>query len=138
MKNLLLLLLILTFGVVGAAQNQSKCFRADWLQGERIVNFTIDGNKVSGTFTVEANDDPDTRTYPFSGTRRGNVLTIAFAANKRPDVSPSELKSLVWTLVRKGRRERLRIKVYGKNYNTNKYAESFAYFESCQPARRPQ
>ena len=136
MKTSLLLILILTCSVVGAAQSQSKCFRADWLQGERIVNFTLDGHKVSGTFAVGSNDDPDTRIYPFSGTRRGSVLTITFAENKRPDVSPSELKSLIWRLVRKGRRELLRINVYGKNYNTNKYTESFAYFEPCTAATR--
>ena len=137
MKIFLLLILLLTCGVACAAQNQSLCFQADWLHGERIVNLTINGNKVSGTFTVGASDNTDSRTYPFSGTRRGNVLTIAFADNKRPDVSPSELKSLVWALVGKGRRELLRIKVYGKNYNTNKYAESLAYFEPCKPATRP-
>lgn len=92
---------------------------------------------MSGTLAVESSDDAATKTYRFTGTRRGNVLTVAFAGNKRPDVSPSELKSLVWTLVRKGHRELLRIKVFGKNYNTNKYEDSFAYFEPCEPARRP-
>ena len=65
------------------------------------------------------------------------LLTVAFAENKRPDVSPSELKSLVWTLVRRGNHELLRIKVFGKNYNTNKYEDSFAYFEPCEPAKQP-
>ena len=138
MKISLLLILLLTCGVVCEAQNESKCFRADWLQGERIVNIAFNGNKVSGTFAVESSDEPPVKTYSFSGTRRGNLLTINFADNKRPDVSPSELRSLVWTLVRKGRRELLRIKVYGKNYDTNKYAESFAYFEPCKPATLPQ
>jgi hypothetical protein len=34
------------------AQGVSKCFRADWLQGERVVNFRINGSKVTGTFVV--------------------------------------------------------------------------------------
>ena len=137
MKFPLLVLFVLTCSVIGAAQNQSKCFRSDWLQGERLVNFKFDGNKVTGTFAVGSNDDPDRKTYAFTGTRRGNLLTIAFADNRRPDVSPSELKGLVWALVRKSRRELLRIKVYGKNYNTNKYEDSFAYFEPCGLARHP-
>ncbi len=137
MKFPLLVLFILTCSVIGAAQNQSKCFRSDWLQGERLVNIKFDGDKVTGTFTVGSSDDPDRKTYAFTGTRRGNLLTIAFADNRRPDVSPSELKGLVWALVRKGRRELLRIKIYGKNYNSNKYEDSFAYFEPCEPARHP-
>jgi hypothetical protein len=137
MKTLALFILILVGAVVCTAQSKSKCFRAEWLQGERSVNLTINGNKVSGTFAVGSGDDPDRKTYSFSGTRRGNLLTVAFAENKRPDVSPSELKSLVWTLVRRGNQELLRIKVFGKNYNTNKYEDSFAYFEPCEPATRP-
>ena len=137
MKTLTLFFLILAYAALCTAQSNSKCFRAEWLQGERSVNLKINGNKVSGTFTVGSGDDPDRKTYSFSGTRRGNLLTIAFAENKRPDVSPSELKSLVWTLVRRGNQELLRIKVFGKNYNTNKYEDSLAYFEPCEPATQP-
>lgn len=137
MKILALFFLILGCAMVCTAQRNSKCFRAEWLQGERLVNLTINGTKVSGTFTVGSGDDPDHKTYSFDGTRRGNVLTVAFAENKRPDVSPSELKSLVWTLVRRGNHELLRIKVFGKNYDTNKYENSFDYFEPCEPPTRP-
>lgn len=137
MKTLALFFLVFAYAAVGTAQNNSKCFRAEWLQGERSVNLTINRNKVSGTFTVGSGDDPDRKTYSFNGTRRGNLLTVAFTGNKRPDVSPSELKSLVWTLVRKGNRELLGMKVFGKNYNTNKYENSFAYFEPCEPDTQP-
>lgn len=116
------------------AQGVSKCFRADWLQGARVVNFRIDGSKVTGTFGVESgggDDTPSDATYEFSGTLRGDTLTVRFAGNKLPDVSPSEIKSLVWTLVRSGGTERLRIKVSGKNYDTNKYEVSFADFKPC-------
>lgn len=137
MKTLALVFLVLPYPVVCTAQSYSKCFRAEWLQGERSVNLTINGNKVSGTFTVGAGDDPDRKTYSFDGTRRGNLLTVVFPENKRPDVSPSELKNLVWTLVRSGNQELLRIKVFGKNHNTNKYEHSFAYFEPCELATQP-
>lgn len=112
-------------------QNVSKCFRADWLQGERGVDLTINGNKVSGVFKVGSDDHSPDREYEFTGTRRGNTLTVAFAGNQLPDVAPSAMKSLVWTLVTAGGKESLRIQFSGKNYVTNKYEVSFAEFESC-------
>ncbi|MET0650035.1 MAG: hypothetical protein ABW208_25790 [Pyrinomonadaceae bacterium] len=114
------------------AQGVSKCFRAEWLQGERVVNFRIDGGKVAGTFVVgSGGDTPSDATYEFTGTLRGDTLTIEFAHNKLPDVSPSEMKSLVWSLVKSGGTESLRIKFSGKNYDTNKYEVSFADFKPC-------
>jgi hypothetical protein len=103
------------------AQGGSKCFRADWLQGERVVNFRIDGGKVTGTFVVgSGGDTPPDATYGFTGTLKGDTLTVEFADGKLPDVSPSEMKSLVWSLVKSGGTESLRIKFRGRNYETNK------------------
>ncbi|HZG51160.1 MAG TPA: hypothetical protein VEZ40_03395 [Pyrinomonadaceae bacterium] len=122
-------------GTLVGAQSVSKCFRADWLQGERVVTFRTNGSKVEGTFVVAGggNDDsPADATYEFDGTLKGNTLTVAFADNKLPDVSPSEMKSLVWTLAKSGGKELLRIKFSGKNYDTNKYEVSFADFMSCK------
>jgi hypothetical protein len=115
------------------AQGVSKCFRADWLQGERVVNFRINAGKVTGTFVVEGGggETPPDATYEFSGTLRGDTLTVKFAGGKLPDVSPSVMKSLVWSLVKSGGTETLRIKFSGKNYDTNKYEVSFADFEPC-------
>lgn len=123
-------------GSSAAAQGVSKCFRADWLQGERAVNLTINGNRVTGTFSVGSGGDASSpaATYKFSGTLRGNSLTVAFAGNRLPDVAPSEMKSLIWTLSKSGDKELLRIKFSGKNYETNKYEESFADFEPCDGA----
>jgi hypothetical protein len=114
------------------AQGVSKCFRADWLQGERVVNFRVNGSKVTGTFVVgSGGDTPSDATYEFTGTLKGDTLTVEFADDKLPDVSPSEMKSLVWSLVRSGGTESLRIKFSGKNYETNKYEVSFADFKPC-------
>ena len=109
------------------------------MQGDRSVNLAITGNKVAGTFVMSSGDDPP-QSYRFSGTRRGNVLTVAFADGKLPDITPSEIKSLVWTLVKTGKRQQLRIKVFGRNYQTNKYENSFAYFrrKSCEQETKPQ
>lgn len=129
-------LLCLMWVVLGAVllvngQSVSKCFRADWLQGERGVDLTIDGNKVSGVFKVGSDDHSPDREYDFTGTRRGNTLTVAFAGNQLPDVTPSKMQSMVWTLVTAGGKESLRIQFSGKNYETNRYAVRFAEFESC-------
>lgn len=137
MKNISVAgLLCFMLGAVSliSAQGVSKCFRAEWLQGERAVNLTINGSSVSGTFTVVAGDQSAAdKNYKFTGTRRGNSLTVKFADNQLPDVAPSEMKSLVWTLVQAGGQESLRIQFYGKNYNTNKYETRFDSFESCTP-----
>jgi hypothetical protein len=130
-----LVYIFLGAGLSAEAQDVSKCFRADWLQGERVVNFRVDGGKVTGTFVVGSGggDDatPPDATYEFNGTLKGNALTVVFAGNKLPDVSPSEMKGLIWTLVKSGDKELLRIKFRGKNYDTNKYEDSFADFEAC-------
>jgi hypothetical protein len=143
MKNLsakFVFTLICIWGGAGSSASAqevvSKCFRADWLQGERVVNFRINGSKVTGTFVVSgggggAEDIPPDATYEFDGTLKGNTLTVVFDRNKLPDVSPSEMKGLVWTLVKSGNTELLRIKFSGKNYDTNKYEVSFADFKPC-------
>ena len=131
--NFVIVLVCILAGASANAQGVSKCFRADWLQGERVVNFRIDGDKVSGTFVVGSGggDTPSDATYEFSGTLKGDTLTVTFADGKLPDVSPSEMKSLVWSLVKSGGTESLRIKFRGRNYDTNKYDDSYADFESC-------
>ncbi len=131
-----LVCILLGAGSLANGQSVSKCFRADWLQGERAVNLTINGSKVTGIFSVESSDDHLRRdaTYEFSGTLKGNTLTVVFAGNRLPDVAPSEMKSLIWTLVKSGDKETLRIKFSGKNYETNKYEIRLANFESCDAA----
>lgn len=115
------------------AQSRTKCFRADWLQGARVINLRINGHEVRGTFTVEG-EGRGAGTYEFSGTLRGDALTVAFARNRLPDVAPSEMKSLTWTLARDGGRELLRIKFRGRNYETKRYEDYVAEFEPCHEA----
>jgi hypothetical protein len=95
---------------------------------------TINGSEVTGTFTVGDGSNDQTRrnsTYKFRGKPMGTSLRIAFAGKKKPDVSPSEIKSLIWTLVHVRGKESLRIHLSGKNYQANKDEVHFAYFESC-------
>lgn len=134
MKNLISFL-ILTMASSAFAQTESKCFQNQSLQGEKAVMFQTNGNKIAGTFAVENSGDSKlSKTYEFTGTRAGSILTVKFHKNELPDVAPSEMKSLNWTLVKTADQEILRIKFYGKNYDTNKYADYFADFESCEPS----
>ena len=130
------MILILTLASFTAvyAQGESKCFQNQSLQGENSVVFEVKGNEVSGTFSVDDGDIDSVKTYEFTGVRSGSVLRIKFDGVVFPDVAPSEMKSLNWTLLKIGDREILRIKFYGKNYKTNKYADYFADFESCKPS----
>jgi len=135
MKKLLqILVAILLFGSLqsAAAQVSEKCFKSNWLQQSHTIVFKIDGARISGTFTVSG--DGEEMNYDFTGTRAGNSLAVKFSGGKLPNISPSEMRGLVWTLAQKGTEEILKIKVYGKNYVTNKYAVSFAEYGSCRPS----
>lgn len=131
--KILLAFLIFTFPGFAFARVESRCFQNDTLQGKNSVAFDTNGDKVSGTFSVDKGDENAAKTYEFTGIRAGNILSVKFDRIKFPDVAPSEMKSLNWTLVKVGDQEVLRIKFYGKNYETNKYADYFADFESCEP-----
>lgn len=138
MKNAWLIFLVSIF--LGAssltnAQSVSKCFRADWLQGERVIKMTINGSELTGTFSVGSGGGalPDA-TYKFRGKLAGNALRVAFAGGKAPDVSPSEMRSLTWILSKSAGKETLRIQFSGKNYETDKYEVRFVDFESCGDA----
>jgi hypothetical protein len=135
----LLPFLILIFSVSTAfAQAQAKCFRNDGLKDNHIVRFEADGGDVAGSYSVEPEGDAEkTRTFDFSGTRKGNVLTVRFAGETPSGIAtPTKTKSLIWTLAQTANGEILRIKFYGKNYQTNKFADYTADFLPCEPDAR--
>lgn len=138
MMKIILAFLILTSASLTAAfgqRGESKCFLNESLQGENSIAFEINGNKIAGTFAVETSGDSElSKTYEFTGTLAGNNLKVKFHQNELPNVAPSVLKSLDWTLVKIGDEEVLRIKFHGKNYDTNRFADYFADFESCEPS----
>ncbi len=133
MMKILLFILILICAAEIFAQPQTKCFRNDGLRDNHIVRFEADGGDVAGSYFVESDGDAEqTQTFDFSGTRSGNTLTVKFAGDAPPGVVPSKTKSLIWTLAHSADGEILRIKLYGKNYETNKYADYFADFKPCE------
>jgi len=133
--TLTFLILTLTSFAAFGQRGESKCFLNESLQGENSVTFETNGNEISGTFAVENSGDSElSKTYEFTGTRAGNVLKVKFYEDELPNVAPSVLKSLDWTLLKIDGEEVLRIKFHGKNYDTNKFADYDADFESCEPS----
>jgi hypothetical protein len=133
MKQIFLIVgLLLTVNSMTFSQVIEKCFESDWLQQSHEIKFTLTGAAVAGTFTVSR--DGEETAYDFTGALKVGILTVKFTGGKIPDISPSEMKGLVWTLSSKGAKgdsEVLKIKVYGKNYQTNKYEISYAAYEPC-------
>lgn len=135
MIRLLIFILTLTCAAEVFAQSQTKCFRNDGLRDNHIVRFEADGGDVSGSYFVESDGDAEqAQTFDFSGTRSGNTLDVTFAAGVPPGVAPPRMQRSTWTLETSAGADILRIKFYGKNYDTNTFAEYSAEFASCAPS----
>lgn len=130
MKKLMILtILILSFVTLISAQTQ-KCFKNKGLKDGHIVYLTITGRQVSGEFIVMREYQTE-EIYNFSGTNLNNNLSVNFANNKFPYQLPPKTKKGNWTLTNNGGAETLNIKIYGKNYDTNKWSTYSATYESC-------
>ena len=115
------------------AQETDKCYRLGGLKNEEGVEFKITGRKVSGEYTIKRDyDDANIERYAFTGTVKGNIVTVKFSG-KKPDSLPAKAASYAWTMMTAPVREYLRVQYYGKNYDTNKYANYFGELDSCQP-----
>lgn len=126
--------LILTLASFAALAQERKCFQNESLQGRSVVEFGTIGQMLYGTYSVEISGGDGAKTFEFEGNRKGKFLTVLFEQNVLPDVAPSYIKSVIWTLEKKGDEEVLQITFYGKNYETNKYADYIAEFEPCEPS----
>jgi hypothetical protein len=104
------------------------CFENDGLKLQRRVSFTIDGNKIEGTLESGGYEKTTSfETFDFTGTRAGQHLTIKFDG-KPPYELPPGTKKIVWKLS-KGV---LEIPMFGKNYETGRFAAYTAKFERCK------
>lgn len=115
---------------ISISAQAKKCFKNNGLKDGHTVYLTIEGSKVSGEFIV-MRDYQNQETYTFSGTNLNNNLSITFADNKTPYQLPPKAKKGNWTLKAEGGEESLQIKIYGKNYDTNKWSIYSAAYESC-------
>ena len=129
------LMLILSGAWVVSAHAQQMCFRNEGLKENHIVRFEIDGNSFAGSYLIEPYDEPENaRTFNFTGTKKGGLLTVRFADKIPPGVAVSKTKSLIWTLDKTIDDDILFINFYGKNYETNKNAFYSAEFLPCEPS----
>ena len=131
-KHLLVSAWILASALPAFGGIEELCFKNAGLKDEETVSLNIDESRVTGTYTIMRDYSSDTvETFPFTGTRAGKTLKVKFKGNKLP--SPN-MKSLNWTLDDDGSKQTLRIKLNGKNYETNKFEDSLIDFESCEPS----
>lgn len=113
------------------AFGQSKCFENNGLKDAHSIEFSINGKNVTGSFGIAPDYDGDrVKRYDFSGTISGSMVTVKFA-DQTPDALPASPAAKTWTLVRTAGAERLRVMLYGKNYNTNKWGNYTVDYRSC-------
>ena len=118
------------FLVTGKSYAQTEqCFENAGLKENQMISFVVlSGNKVEGTFEKSGYDDMTSgEMFGFLGTKKGNQLTIKFASNV-PYQLPRKTKTITWTLAG----NTLKVPMYGKNYDTNKFAAYTATFEKCK------
>jgi hypothetical protein len=111
-----------------ALAGKEYCFQNDGLKLQQRVSFTLEGNKIEGTFESGGYDkNTSFETFEFTGTRAGLRLTIKFDG-KPPYEMPPATKTIVWQL----KKDELEIPMFGKNYETNRFAAYTAKFERCK------
>ncbi|HEY0458871.1 MAG TPA: hypothetical protein VGC97_06925 [Pyrinomonadaceae bacterium] len=128
MRKIIGILFFCMFFAVSAAFAQTDlCFKNEGLKQIHTVSFTVTGSKLKGTFQVSEYDEPaSAETFEFTGTKTGNLLTIKFRRSVPYELPPGT-KKIVWTF----RKTSLKIPVYGKDYQTNKFSTYTAFYEQC-------
>jgi hypothetical protein len=115
-------------GAVPAGSPTDYCFKNSGLKTEVMITFALDGNKVSdGEFGVSGYDNSTSgETYHFKGTKTGSRLTVKFTGTIPAEFD--KIKKLVWTLGKNN----LKVQMYGKNYQSNKWGVYTATFDKCE------
>ena len=128
-KNILVGVFCILAAAVSVSAQKDLCFENDGLKVKQIVRMIIINNKkIEGTFESGGGDETSSmETFNFTGTKTGSLLTIIFDSGKPPYEVAKGTKRIVWTLGAKA----LKIPIYGKNYDTNKYSTYSASFDKC-------
>src|SRR5882757_3223764 len=80
-KLVLAFLCGLVLGVATVSAQTDHCFQNNGLKLQQTVSFTLTGNKIEGTFESGSYETTTSaETFDFTGTKKGNLLTIKFAA----------------------------------------------------------
>lgn len=130
MKKLVILTILILSGAVIVSAQTKKCFKNNGLKDGHTVYLTLNGSQLSGEFIV-MRDYQTEEIYNFSGTNLNNNLSIIFADDKTPYQLPPKAKKGAWILKNSGSAESLQIKIYGRNYDTNKWSTYLATYEPC-------
>lgn len=132
MQRALLMLVGILSIAVAAASAQDKCFENNGLKDGHSIEMSITGKTVTGSFGIAPDYDTDrVKWYDFTGTIAGSVISVKFP-DQTPVEFPSSPSTKRWTLVRTASGEKLRVTLYGKNYNTNKWGNYTADYTSCK------
>jgi hypothetical protein len=127
-KIIATLVFTLLIAVVSATAQTDYCFQNKGLKGESTISFSMKGNKITeGEFQfVEYNATSEGEINHFRGTKTGSILTIKF--DKMIPEPFKKVTKLAWTLGKNS----LKIQMYGKNYQTNKWGVYAAIYEKCK------
>lgn len=129
-KNILLGAFCILAAAISTSAQKDFCFENQGLKVKQTVRMIlINDKKIEGVFESGGGDETSPmETFKFDGTKTGNLLTISFDGGRPPYEVARGTKRIVWTL---GART-LKIPIYGKNYDTNKYSTYAASFGKCQ------
>jgi hypothetical protein len=135
----LICLLVLLAGFIALsveAAPQSKCFVNGGLKNRHIIRMTVAGSSLTGAYMIQEYDSDRTRQYRYTGhTRDGVHWKINFYGGRVPYELPPGTKDIIWKWLKRGKKETLVVKMYGKNYETNRYSAYDATFEPCKASR---
>lgn len=118
---------------VTATQAQvPKCFQNDGLKYRTIIQLNyLSPTDVAGTVSVDEYSNKLTDKQRFSGTIKGNEITVKFMSKPPEAGSSSEWTNKPWTIITTDSVEVLKIIFNAKNFETNQWAETAYEFKSC-------
>jgi hypothetical protein len=125
-KSIITLFFVLFIGTISASAQKQYCFENEGLKATTGILFTVSGNKITdGEYTATEYDENSTPVKAtFTGTKVGKILTIKFAGTAPDEFT--KIKINKWTLGKS-----LKVQMYGKNYQTNKWGVYSATFTGC-------
>jgi len=125
-KSIGTLIFVILVSIISVSAQKNYCFENNGLKGTSSILFTVSGNKIiNGEFTTSVYDESASKVKSsFIGTKSGKNLNIKFTGKVPEEFST--IKKITWTLGKS-----LKIQMYGKNYNTNKWSLYWATFTGC-------
>lgn len=128
----ILVILLFTLSAFATAFGQDKCFENNGLKDSHVIEMVVNGKAVTGSFGIAADyDENNVKRYDFTGSIIGTVISVKFSGQAPAELSASP-SSKRWTIIRAASGEKLRVTLYGKNYNTNRWSNYTVDYGSCK------